>query len=480
MNTVQRIAKNTGVLLISQIASYIIGFFFIMYTARYLGAEGFGILSFALAFTGIFGVFSDLGLSTLTVREVARDKSLAGKYLGNVAVMKIFLVIITFGLIALTINLLGYPEQTITVVYLVALSIIFSAFSGMFYSVFQAYEKMEYVSVGRILSSALMLSGALFAINQGLSVVEFASIYFIVSAVVLGYSFAVCAWKFVLPKIEVDLSFWKPTIKQALPFGLTGLSGMIYTYIDSVMLSLMKGDEVVGWYNAAYRLVLILLFIPGIINMAIFPSMSRFHISSQNSLKWTCEKYLKYMVIVGIPIGVGTLLLAKRVILLIFGEGYMQSIIALQILIWPLVISFIGAAYVQLFGSTNRQIIVTKVSGICVVVNVILNLLLIPKLSYVGASLATVITEFILVTVIFISAYKMGYGIQNKKLVRIMFNVFIASLIMCAFIWYFESLNLLMLVLLATLLYFGTLYIIGGIDKEDIDLLKQVTKGAVK
>ena len=151
MNTVQRIAKNTGVLLISQIASYILSFFFIMYTARYLGAEGFGILSFALAFTGIFGVFSDLGLSTLTVREVARDKSLAGKYLGNIAVMKLILVVVTFGLIAFFINLLGYPEQTIKVVYLVALSVIFGAFSGMFNSVFQAFEQMEYQSLGRIL-----------------------------------------------------------------------------------------------------------------------------------------------------------------------------------------------------------------------------------------------------------------------------------------------------------------------------------------
>ena len=81
MNTIQRIAKNTGVLLVSQIASYILGFFFVMYTARYLGAAGFGILSFALAFTGIFGVFADLGLRQLTVREVARDKTLASKYL---------------------------------------------------------------------------------------------------------------------------------------------------------------------------------------------------------------------------------------------------------------------------------------------------------------------------------------------------------------------------------------------------------------
>jgi len=180
MNTVQRIAKNTGVLLASQVVSYILGFFFIMYTARYLGAEGFCVLSFALAFTGIFGVFADLGLQPLTVREVARDKSLAGKYLGNIAVMKVILVIVTFGLIALFINLLGYPEQTIKVVYLVVLSIIFGAFSGMFYSIFQAYEKMEYQSVGQILSSALMLSGALFAISRGFGVVGFASIYFLV------------------------------------------------------------------------------------------------------------------------------------------------------------------------------------------------------------------------------------------------------------------------------------------------------------
>ena len=85
MNTVQRIAKNTGVLLASQIVSYAIGFFFVMYTARYLGAGGFGVLSFALAFTGIFGVFADLGLRQLTVREVGRDKGLAGKYPWNIA-----------------------------------------------------------------------------------------------------------------------------------------------------------------------------------------------------------------------------------------------------------------------------------------------------------------------------------------------------------------------------------------------------------
>jgi O-antigen/teichoic acid export membrane protein len=255
MNTVQRIAKNSLVLLASNIISKILGFFYVMYIARYLGAEGFGILSFALAFTGIFSVFSDLGLGPLTVREVARDKSLAGKYLGNITVIKIFLVIITFGLIAITINLLGYPKQTIKVVYFLALSVILSSFSNIFNSIFQAYEKMEYQSIEQILSSILMLSGALFAISQGFSVVRLASIYFLVSAVILGYSFAVCAWKFSLPKLEVDWSFWKPTIKEALPFFLSAVVDIIAFKIDIIMLSMMKGDMVVGWYSAAYRLI---------------------------------------------------------------------------------------------------------------------------------------------------------------------------------------------------------------------------------
>lgn len=480
MNTAQRIAKNAGVLLASQVVSYVFSFFYVMYTARYLGAEGYGVLSFAIAFTGIFGVFSDLGISPLIVREIARDESLAVKYVGNIIVIKIFLVMITFGLIALTINILDYPSQTIKVVYLIALSVIIGSISNIFNSVFQAYEGMEYVSVGRVLSSSFMLIGAFFAINFGFDIVGFASIYCVTSLIFLGYSFVICAWKYVSLEIEADFSFWNSTIREALPFGLTSVSGMIYTYIDSIMLSLMKGDEVVGWYSAAYRLVLCLLFIPSIINTVVFPSMSRFYYSSENSLKFMCEKYFKYMIIVAIPIGVGTLLLADRVILLIFGDGYVQSIIALRILIWSLVITFIGSAYMQLHGSINRQIIVAKVSGICVAVNIILNLLLIPKFSYIGASVATVITEFILVMVILISAYKMGYGIQNKKLIKIIFNVFTSSLIMCGYILYFCNLDSLILILSAILLYFIALYIIGGFDKDDVNLFKQVIRGVMK
>ncbi|TET09982.1 MAG: flippase [Candidatus Atribacteria bacterium] len=483
MNIVQRIAKNTGALFVANIGGHVLSLFYMMYTGRYLGPSNFGILTFALAFTGIFGVLTDFGLRPLIVREVARDKSLASKYIANISGMKIILVTITFGLIALTINLLGYPEQTIKVVYLVGLSVIFGAFTTMFYSIFQAYERMEYQSLGQILNSALMLGGVIFAMKFKLSVVEFAALYFLVSIFGLAYSFTILRIKFSNQplawsprKIEVDWGFWKSTIKEALPFGLAITFVMIFYWIDSVMLSLMKGNTVVGWYNAAYRMVLFLLFIPNSFIAAIYPVMSKFYKTSQDSLRLSLEKSFKYLTIIGIPIGVGTTLLAKRIILLIFRTEYMNSIFPLQILVWSSVFIFMSQPIGNLFNSLNMQSIVTKITGINVGVNVILNLILIPKYSLIGASIATVITELVSLILCIIWSFKIGYPILSKKVTILMSKILIASMVMGLFVIYFNHLVLFILLPLAGLLYFAGLYIIRGIDKEDIDLVRRCVR----
>lgn len=477
MNTVQRIAKNTGVLLISRIASGVLGFFFVMYTARYLGAEGFGILSFALAFTGIFGVFSDLGLSTLTVREVAREKTLASKYLGNIAVMKLILVIITLGLLALIINLLGYPEQTVKVVYLVALSVFLNAFSGLFYSIFQAFERMEFWSVGTILNSASLLVGALFAISHGLSVVGFALIYFLASAIVLGYGAAILIGKFAKPKIEVDWRFWKSTIKEALPFGLTSISILIYYQIDKVMLSLMVNNKVVGYYSAAYVLVSALLFFYGAFHSSIFPLMSKFYLVSNEAFKLTFQKSVKYLWIIALPIGAGTTLLANRFIILIYGSGYAPSVIALQILVWAHVIVYMNS-FACVLNNIGKQILVTKQTVFCAFLNIIMNLILIPKYSYIGASIATVITEFFAFLILDYYVSKTEFKLSNKNFSIIFLQIIIATLVMAIFIIHYKSLNLAVLVLLSMIIFFITLYFIKGIDKEDIQFVVELIKGS--
>ena len=116
--------------------------------------------------------------------------------------------------------------------------------------------------------------------------------------------------------------------------------------------------------------------------------------------------------------------------MLIFGSGYSQSVLALQILIWTMVFTFAGASFVQLLQSVNRQIVITKISIICVLINILLNLVLIPRYSYIGASFATLLTEVVLVAYIISTSYKLGYGIPKKTVLKDFFKVLGATLIM--------------------------------------------------
>lgn len=470
MNTVQRIAKNTGVLLTSQAISYLLGFFYTMYSARYLGAEKFGILSFALAFAGIFSVFVDLGLNIFMIREVARDKSLAGKYLGNIFIMKITLSIIIFMLIILTINLLPYPEQTVKVVNLIALSVLFNALTSVFYSIFQAFEKMEYQSLGQVLNSVLMLGGVIFAINQNYTIIGFSYLYFFASLIVLGFSFTICMLKFVKPNIGIDWGLWKQIIKSAYPIGIMAICNIIRFRADTVMLSLMKNDSAVGLYNAAYKLLDASVVLPSIIMASIIPIMSQYYKNSLDSFNMFYERMFKYLFIIALPIALTITLLARPIINLVYGINFEGSANALQVLIWAVtsmyVSMLVGAAYI----TADKQDISMKLTILSVTLNIIFNLFLIPRYSYVGASAATVITEFfgLFIGVFFLSKYGHKLNILNNCIIPLI-NVALASILAVFLINI--GVNIFLTVTITIMLYgFATYKLI--IKEDDKQLIK--------
>jgi O-antigen/teichoic acid export membrane protein len=477
LSTVRRIAKNTSALLVAQVVSYLLGFFYGMYTARYLGPASLGILSFALAFTAIFAVLPDFGLQSVIMREVARDKSLAPKYRANISLMKIILVVITFGLIALTINLMDYPEETIKVVYLIGLSVIFAAFTQVFFAIFLAYESMEYLAIGQILNAALMLGGVILAIRYHFSVVAFATLYSIASLIFLGYGLAVYRLKFsnqastsAAKIIEFDWSFWKPTIKQAFPFFLAAAFVVISFRTDIVLLSMMKGDMAVGWYSAARGLIEALLLIPGALLAAMYPVLSSFHISSQESLKLAYQKSFKYLLILGLPIAVGTTILANRIILAIYQSSFAQSITILQVLIWVVPFIFLNAMFGTVMGATNRQWLGMKVSLLCTISNVVMNIILIPRYSYIGAAIAFIVSGLVAFILYFYFLSKLVSKIPAHKLI---IKPVIASGVMALFLIFFGGINLILLIPVAAIIYFAILLLLKAFSKDDFSIFKQ-------
>ncbi len=472
MSTVKRIAKNTGVLFIAQIVSYILGFVYVIYVARYLGAEGFGILSLALAFTGIFGVLADLGLSRLIIRESSRDKSLVSKYLGNSLSMKLILAVFTLLVVAFVLNILNYPSNIINVVYIITLASIFTSFSQLFYSIFQIDEKMEYQSVGLILNSVLLLVSALLGIFYGLEVIGFAILYLISSIIVLVYNFVMCTWKFILPKIEFDFSFWKSTIKEAFFFGLADVFIVIYFNIDSIMLSILVGEAVVGWYNAAYRLIFVLMFIPTVIAVSIFPLMSKHFESAKETLKMEYEKLFKYLLVISIFIFVYGLLFADKIILIIYGNGYLPSIIAFQVLICVIPVIFLTYLFGNLLAAINKQRLVTIVASANAVLNVLLNLILIPKYSFIGASVVTVFTESVGFIIMF--SYISRYFFRISMMQNIVKPIF-SGIILALFIYFLKiELNWILIGISGIVVYILMLYLLRIITREDIELFVQI------
>ena len=470
--TIKTLAKNTAVLSISTIFSLIMGLFTVLYTARYLGSEGFGILSLALSITAIFGVFLDIGLSSLTTREVSRNKPLASKYIENIAVIKILLSVLTFGIIILAVNLIGYPSNVINIIYLITISVIFGSFTGMFNSIFQAFEKMEYISIGTIMNATIMLIGTLIFIYYKLDIYALASLYLLSNGIVLIFAFTIFSWKFFFPKVGIDLTFWKPTLKEAISFGLSGIFIVIYFYIDSVLLSIMVSESAVGIYSAAYRLVFVLLFIPNVFIMSIFPIMSQHFKSSKELLELEYEKSFKYLFAIAIFIFIYGFTFADKIILIIYGTGFNQSILTLQILIFVIPIIFITSLFGTVFGAINKQRFVVIVTGVNALINISLNIILIPKFSYLGASIATVLTEGLGFILLFTYLSKNFLNISIKSNIL---KTILSGIVTSLLIYYLKiSINWIVAAILGVFVYILILYILKIITNEDIEIFKKI------
>ncbi|WP_457549426.1 flippase [Archaeoglobus sp.] len=481
MSIVKKIAKNTGIIIGGDVINKIISLVIIVVLARYLGSAGYGKYAFVLAYLSFFGVIADFGVNSILVRDISRNKSIASKYIGNSAVMKLIFSILAIILSVIIITLTSYPMDTKTYVYIASITLLFSSLSGLYAVLFQVYLKMKYSTVAnlidRFLFAILILELAL--LNGSLFYVFIAFVFSKFVGMVVSYIYF---RKFVTPKYEIDLRIWKYLLKESWPLTLTTVFVMIYMRIDQIMLSIMCGDSAVGYYSVAVSLVESLGIIPGAFMMSVFPFLSEYFQNSKEVYKRIYKLCFKYMSMLIIPIAVGTTLLAEPIIKLIYGYKYLPSVSALQVLIWSEVFVFIGVVYNQILISANKQNIIIILTGTSAIINIILNILLIPIYGIVGAGIATVISyAFGFLIGIFLSTTR-DYSISAfKSMIKPTF----VSIIIGIYIYYIKFLfnkNFLYLfitILTAPVIYLFILYLINGITHEDIKIFKKIVLSKV-
>jgi O-antigen/teichoic acid export membrane protein len=182
------------------------------------------------------------------------------------------------------------------------------------------------------------------------------------------------------------------------------------------------------------------------------------------------------MTMLGIPLGVGTTLLAQRIIWVVFGPEYTPAVIALQILIWSVVLVYIGGPIGTLLQTTNRQRAVAKIVGISTLVNVVANLILIPEYSYLAAGAIAVFSTLISLTMQYVTCLRTGWSVVDRKFLISFGRTALASAVMGLFIYFLGNMTLLLLIPLAILLYFATLFALRFFDKEDLLIVRQIAR----
>jgi len=476
MNRINDIFKNTSWLLISQIITSVFGFIWIVLLMRYLGVSDFGTMQFAMSFTILIGIFVDLGVSTYVTRDLSRKEELSQKYIGNAIPLKIFLSLISFiGTIAI-LYILDYDLLTKEVVLLFAVKIIFEQMNNLFSGVFQAFGKMKYQAIGIIINSSLILLGTLLLIYFNLGLIAVAFSYIMGNIGTLIYLYFNLKKKIIIPKIQFDFGFWKKSIKQAIPFGITGIFTTIYYLIDTVMISFIAGSFDVGIYSSAYKIISVFTTIYTVYTFVIFPLMSKLYTDSEDLLKISYEKSIKYLVMIMIPFAVGISIYSQDIIILICGKSFILAEGVLRILIWNVVFVMINGASTSLLNSSNSEVAVTKINGIACLVNIILNFFLIYYLSYIGASIATLITGiavFILMTYVIVkNKYK-----PNKSLIYGIIKICISGLILAIVLLIFDlifNLSMWLAIPITIVVYLAGIYLTKTLDSTDKYIIREI------
>lgn len=471
MTVAKKIAQNTAYLFVAEVISKIAFFLLVIFIARKLGDIEFGKYSFAMSYGFLFTIIANCGLDILLIRNVAREKEKIKKYIDNVSLLKIFLSIFSFLSLVLIINIFEYDLNTKIIVYIFGLSLILSTFANTFRSVFFAFEEMSYESLIKISERVSIVFFGCILIFLGYGLFHIALVFLIISILNILFSFLVVNKKFVKPNFEFDWKFWKFLLKDSWPFALMGVFWVLYLRIDIIMISLMKGYAVAGWYNASFQIIEALSFIPIVFMNAVFPVMSKFYFSNKSNLNMIYEKSFKYLLILVLPIAVGIFMLSDRFIYLVYGKQFINSIFALKILIISLIFAFIIRPVNKVLVAIGKQKIPVYLTVIIGPLNIILNIILIPIFSLNGAAIATLISEILLFLITYFFLYKYSYRIS---LFKMSFKVIIASIIMGLFIYLFYSINLILLIFLSAIIYILAIFLLKIFDKIDFKLFKEV------
>lgn len=469
MSNVKRVAKNTGWIVGGRIITGLIALGLNVLIARHLGVEIFGHYSFILAYIAFFAVLANLGIDTIVIRDIARTPKKINELINNSFVLKTVLSGIAALLAIIIIQFLPYPQAIKTGTIIAALTLILMAYGTTFTSVFHAKLQMSKRVIADIISKLVFAALVFYIIATNGGLVRLLIALFISMGVTALVTFLFARRSFDM-KFTWSKSTMRYLFREGWPLALISVFTIIYFKIDIVMLSLMRDAAEVGYYSAAYQLIDGISIFATAFVVSVYPLLSQYYKASKKSFNRIYSTSFKYLAIVALPLAVGTTLISRQIIHVLYGVSFVPAATALSILIWAAALVFIYRLPGLTLSAIGQQKAFAKLTATAAILNIVLNLFIIPLLGFIGASITTLITEVFLFSVLFWK-FRSESNITLSFLVKLILCV----LLMGIFV-YFIKINIIILVLAAIIIYFVLAFVLRLFEKEDIALIRRVFK----
>ncbi|MBN2010357.1 flippase [candidate division KSB1 bacterium] len=459
--------KNTYFVATGQLAQKVLAFALIPFAARYLGDDGFG--KFSLASTIMFFVFllNDLGINTYITREIARDKKLAEKYFYNAIAIKMLIIVFNFMVLLIFLKFANYSIDTNKAIIIFAGYGIATSIFQMSVGVYQAFERMEYEAIIYTFEKIFVTALGILLLYKGFGLIVFCGVFLAGGTISIFLSIFILEryFSFRIKNISIEWKVIRSLVVNSTPFGLSILISTIYNYVGILLLSLMQSPEIVGWYAASSKFISITNIIPMVLIAATYPALSRGANQADSRMGELYNKCFRYLTFVALPTIVGTVILSRPIVDIIYGSQYTNAILPLKILAWAAALVYYNIFFTGVLKAANLQTLMVKILLVALTINTVLNVTLIHYFSYIGAAITTVSTEvFIFLTHLFII---------HKRVIKLDTYAFIlkglfATTCMGIFCYYFRNHNFFVNVLGSIVILVVSLYMVKGFTLEEI------------
>ncbi|WP_406547950.1 flippase [Clostridium ljungdahlii] len=449
-----KIVKNFNFMLFGNVFSRIIGVLLTVYLARKFGPSYFGIINFSNAFITYFSMIASMGLQSLGIVKIAKDKENMKKDVDIILSLRTILSIIAFIVLLIVTICINKDINTKKMIVITGISILINSFCLDW--VFNALQEMKYISYSIMISS--FLSFILVFIPLYLNM--YTKIYIVpiasaISSIISNIYLINIYKKKGKHKINfvVDFEQYKYLISAAWPFFFSGIFATINCNIDTLMLGFMRNNYEVGLYNSVYKLVNVLTLFVSFIFVPLYPVFIEYYNNKKfDDISIVINKVRKLMYIIAIPILVVAFTLNQETIRILYGNKYIGASKVFTILIAYVSIFYIREIYGYELTAWGLQKKYMKIVLISSMFNVISNLIFIPKYGINGAAINTLISEVINIVLMYrLSRKTLHIKYDNKYI----FHIIISAIFMAIIIYVTKiaATNIFVLIITAGIVY---------------------------